>query len=388
MSIDVRVPGNPGSIRTVAEWLGSIRASLQDADAELAYIWTDSNSYWTGESGSGWRAATSNLRDRAQPIPALISDAMEVFHAYANRLERLQADFATLLFQAGEVGLIVCGTVVLPPATDLAYCPGPSDPIDDQRRYATFVGLLESYDDLARQVGTALGELDVWVGEHIVGVLARIGELQRLAGIVSDMTKNGNELIASSVLEGYETFVDKRLGEWRKAHDGLQDTAEAFIDRLRSGNPAVRAAAEAADPKAMRAGVEALAEQIGRVSQFAKVIPIAGGAVEVVSLAVDVAEGGSVSSGVAGIVGGAAGGTAGAAAGTSIGAALSVVGVAGGPVAWAVGVGVGAAVVGGWAGRWAWEASVPLDVRESIDDFFVGQPPRLSGYVPPPPHTR
>lgn len=388
MSIDVRVPGDPGSVRTVAGWLSDIRRSLQDADAELAYIWSDSNLYWTGEAGSAWRRATSDLRDRAQPIPAFISDAMEVFHAYANRLERLHADFATLLIQAGEVGLVVRGTIVLPPATDLAYCPGPGDPTDDQESYAGFVGLLASYDDLARQVGTALGELNVWVGEHIVGLLARTSELNRLAGIVADMTKNGNEQIASSVLEGYETFVGERLGEWRKAHDGLQDNAETFFDRLRSGNPAVRGAAEAADPHAMRAGVEDLAEQIGRVSKFAKVIPVAGGAVEVVSLAVDISEGGSLGSGIAGIAGGAAGGTAGTAVGASIGTALSAVGVAGGPVAWAVGVGVGAAILGGWTGRWIWEASVPLDVQESIDDFFLGQPPRLSGYVPPPPYLR
>lgn len=381
MSIDVRVPGNPGSIRTVTEWLGSIRASLQDADAELAYIWSDSNSYWTGESGSGWRAATSNLRDRAQPIPALISDAMEVFHAYANRLERLQADFATLLFQAGEVGLIVCGTVVLPPATDLAYCPGPSDPIDDQRRYATFVGLLESYDDLARQVGTALGELDVWVGEHIVGVLARVGELSRIAGIVADMTKNGNQLLADSVLQGYETFLEERIGEWREKQTLLQSSAEAFNDQLRSGNPALRAAAEAADPQGMRGQVTELAEHIGQVSKFGRVLPLAGGAIDIVSIGLDVSQGGSLSSGVASALGGMGG--------ASGGAALFVAAFGGSnPVGWAIGGAVIGSVSVGVGARWLWEASVGLDVRESIDDFFDGRPPRLEGYVPPPPRTR
>lgn len=388
MSIDVRVPGDPDSVRAVADWLGSVRGSFQDADAELAYIWSDSNLYWMGESGSAWRQATSNLRDRAQPLPAFISDAMETFHAYANRLARIQADFATLLSQAGEVGLVVSGTVVLPPAIDLAYCPGPSDPADDRETYAKFTGLLASYDDLARQVGTALGELDAWVGEHIVGLLARVSELQRLSGIVADMTENGNEVLATSVLGGYETFVDETLGEWRKSHDELQNAAETMVDRLRSGNPALRAAAEAADPHAMRAGAEALAEQIGRVSTFGKVIPVAGGALEIVSLAVDVSEGGSLSSGAAGIAGGAAGGAAGAAIGASAGAGFAAIGVAGGPVAWAIAAGAGAAIAGGWAGRWAWEATVPLDIRESIDDFFVGQPPRLAGYTPPPPRTR
>jgi hypothetical protein len=311
----------------------------------------------------------------------LISDAMEVFHAYANRLERLQADFATLLFQAGGVGLIVCGTVVLPPATDLAYCPGPSDPIDDQRRYATFVGLLESYDDLARQVGTALGELDVWVGEHIVGVLARVGELSRIAGIVADMTKNGNQLLADSVLQGYETFLEERIGEWREKQTLLQSSAEAFNDQLRSGNPALRAAAEAADPQGMRGQVTELAEHIGQVSKFGRVLPLAGGAIDIVSIGLDVSQGGSLSSGVASALGGMGG--------ASGGAALFVAAFGGSnPVGWAIGGAVIGSVSVGVGARWLWEASVGLDVRESIDDFFVGRPPRLEGYVPPPPRTR
>lgn len=32
--------------------------------------------------------------------------------------------------------------------------------------------------------------------------------------------------------------------------------------------------------------------------------------------------------------------------------------------------------------RWLWEAAVPMDARESIDDFFTDRRPRLEGYKP------
>ena len=381
MSIDVRVPGDAGSVRAVAEWLGKLRGAFLDADAELAYIWTDSNEYWTGESGSAWRTSTGKLRNRATALPAFISDAMEVFHAYANRLERMDADFVTLLFQAGEIGLAVRGTVVLPPVADLAYCPGPGDPIGDQERYAEFVDLLGSYDDLARHVGTALGEMDVWIAKHIVALLARIDEISRIADIVADMTKNRNQLLADSVLQGYETFIEERIGDWREQQNRLQDSADIFRDQLRSGNPALRAAAEAADPAGLRGDVVELAEHIGQISKFSKLLPLAGGAIDVVSISIDVSQGGSLSSGVVSALGGMGG--------ASGGAAVAVAAFGGSnPIGWAITGAVVGSIGAGVGARWLWEAAVGLDVRESIDDFFVGSPPHLEGYDAPPPRTR
>lgn len=383
MSIDARLPGSPSSVRTVAEWLESVRSAHLEVDVELAYIWGDSSHYWTGESGAAWRNTVASLRDRAGSAPGYLADAAEVFRAYANRLERTQDDFETLRFQAGEVGLHVVGTTVFPPTTRLDYCPTPDSPAADVAEYDDYLDKLASYNDLGRQVGTALGELDAWIGDNIVPLVSRVEELREIAGTVEALSGNGNEAIAGAVLDGYESFTDVRLGEWRQQHDALQEAADTFRDQLRSGNPAVRAAAEAADPRAMRDGVQELAEHIGQVSRYSRVIPVAGTVVEIVSLANDVAEGGSLSSGVAEIGGGMAGGAAGGVVGGAIAAALGS-----NPVGWVVGgVVVGGIAVGAGA-RWLWEAAVPLDARESVDDFFTGAPPRLEGYTPPSPRSR
>lgn len=377
MSIEVRLPGSPASVRAVADWLDAVKSGLADTDVELAYIWGDSNHYWTGRSGNAWRSTVGTVRDRGKEVPGFLGDASEVFRAYANRLERAQEDFATLLFQAGEVGLPVVGVTVFPPTTSLDYCPAPGAPEADLAEYDAYLDKAASYNDLGTQVGSIMGQLDAWIGENIVPLVARVEDLKGLSGTVDALAAPGNDDLAAAALDGYEAFQSEKLGEWRAQHDALQESAETFRDQLRSGNPAVRAAAEAADPKAMRAGVEELAEQIGRVSKFSKVIPVAGSVLDIVSLAVDVHNGDSLSSGVAeiggGIVGGAAGGALAGGAAVALGS---------NPVGWVVGgVAIGGIAVGAGA-RWLWEAAVPLDTRETIDDFFTGAPPRLEGYSP------
>lgn len=383
MPIDARIPGDPASVRATADWLDRVKEAYTGADLELTSLWSDSNSYWTGEAGHAWRSAVGDIRSRADEVLGYLGDAVEVFRAYAARLERAQDDVATLRSQAGSVGLEVIGTNVLPPTTSLSYCPGPGAPSADLEAYDKYISLVASYNDLGTQIGTMIGELDEWVAEHMAPLVARVDTLQKLAGTVSALAAKGNESLATSVLDGYESFYDQTLSTWRKDHDALQSAAETFRDQLRSGNPALRAAAEAADPHGMRAGVEELAEQIGRVSRVTRVLPVAGNVIDVVSLAADVADGGSLSSGVAEIAGGVAGGAGGAAVGGAAAAALGS-----NPVGWVIGGTVLGGLAVGAGARWLWEAAVPLESRESIDDFFTGSPPRLEGYVPPSPRSR
>lgn len=75
--------------------------------------------------------------------------------------------------------------------------------------------------------------------------------------------------------------------------------------------------------------------------------------------------------------------------GASGGAAVAVAAFGGSnPIGWAITGAVVGSIGAGVGARWLWEAAVGLDVRESIDDFFVGGPPRLEGHDAPPPRTR
>jgi hypothetical protein len=367
MAITVRMPGSPASVRAVADWLGAVRDRVSDVGTTLASVAGEGNYYWKGKSGVAWRDTLSALRERADPVPQYLRDCVDAFSVYANHLERAQDDLGSLRLQAEWVGLKVVGDTVFPPTTRLDYCPGPGAPKEDLEEYEDYLEKVASYRDLEKQVGTIVGTLDAWVGQNILPLVWRIPEVKTLDGVVDALTANGNEDLARESLTAYEAFGKENLNEWIIEHDALQREADAFRHQLRSGNPALAAAADAADPRAMRAGVEAMAEQIGQASKLSKVLSAGGTAVDIVSLGVDVAEGGSISSGLVELAGGAAG---------TAGAALVATGPAGVVVATTV---IGGIAVGAGS-RFMYEGVVSASTRDKIDDFFTGKTPRLKGF--------
>lgn len=368
MAIEVRMPGSPDSVRAVADWLASVQSRMADTGTTLASVSGDSTYYWKGESGDAWRDTVSALRDRAEAVPLYLRDCADAFCVYANHLERAQEDLGSLLLQAKWVGLKVVGHTVFPPTTTLDYCPAPGAPEEDLKEYEDYLEKIASYRDLEKQVGTVVGKLDAWVGANILPLVWRTEEVQGIAGIVQALAANGNEDLAGDSLTAYEIFHNDKLDEWISRHDDLQREADAFRRQLRSGNPALAAAADAADPRGMRAGIEAMAEQIGHASKLSKVLSVGGTGLDIVSLGVDVADGGSLSSGLVETGGSMAGGAAGAAL------------LAGGPA----GLVIAGTVVGGMAvgagSRYVYEGVLSADERDRIDDFFTGRSPKLKGF--------
>jgi hypothetical protein len=127
--------------------------------------------------------------------------------------------------------------------------------------------------------------------------------------------------------------------------------------------------ASKANPKGMSKGLAELNTKIITGVKLAKVIPVVGVVAAVADAGYELANGRSASSIGAGIIGGAAVGSGATAVFASfIPTPAVVVGIAG--LMTVAGVG---------AGKWLWEASVPLDAREAIDAWFVGPPPQLAG---------
>jgi len=378
MAIEMRMPGSPRSVKAVADWLDAVKDAVSNVDVDLAQAKGESDYYWRGRSGRAWGSAVSTVRERAEDLPGFLGDAVEVFRAYANRLKRVQEDFDTLLHQAGEVGLTVVGKTVFPPTTTLDYCPAPGAPEEDLEEYDDYLRKVASYRDLGEKVGTRIGELDAWIGEKIVPLIARIANLKPLGGTVKALSDNGNAVPAELTLEAYKTYLDGNLSRWREHHDALQDAADAFRSQLRSGNPALSAAADAADPRAMGRSIAELGERIGKVSKLAKGLPVAGHMLDIVSIADELAGGGSLSSALAELGGSMGGGALGG------GGAAALAGAIGSnPIGWVVGGTIVGGVTIGAGSRYLWEAAVPLNTRESIDSYFTDGKPRLDGYIPP-----
>jgi len=365
MTLDLTVPGDPGSIRAVAEWLDpGLRGGAVAADLELAYVWSDSQTSWTGDAGTAFRDAAKKVRDATGVVHGYLSDAAEVFRAYAGRLEHGQDELDGLGRQAATWGLTVADRVVSRPTTALGYCPAPGSG-DDRVEYETYLRLVSVYTELSSRVGDWWGETEAWIAERIVPLTVRIESLGPLATLLDRLTV-GNEDVVQTALEYAKHRTDRDLSRYRTKAGLLQAEADRYAKGLRSGNPALRAAAEAANPKAVRKGLTDLAHTIGKATTYAKLIPVAGAVVEIVSAGAEIADGRSVSSVGVGLLGGAAGG---AGAGVLIAASIAVP-----PAALAAAV-VGAALGASEAASWAWEQWVPLDVREAIDSFLLAPAP-------------
>ncbi|MEV8264586.1 hypothetical protein [Microbacterium sp. NPDC077057] len=375
MSIDLHIPGDPPSIRTLGDWMSRMKSSLVEVDLELAYVASQSENYLRGEAGSAFQRTATSVRNRSSPAMTYLGDAAPVVNAYANRLDRGREDFDSYLEQAAQRGLTVHGKVVLEPTTHLKVCPAPDADPAATAEWDAFLSRVATYNDLAARVGTWWGELETWRAENFAPLIARLEDLSPLDGLVDELTStDANKTVVDAALETADVRTERDLADWRSLAQQMQDDADTFTDQLRSGNPATQAAAEAANPRALREGAVELLEHVEQVSRVGKIIPLVGPAIDIVTIGAAIADGDSGSSQIAGAVGGAAGG---AVTGGAIAAA-------GGPVGWVIGGAVVASVAVGSAATWAWEAWVPIDARESIDAWLEDgtrfwQPPQLAG---------
>ena len=360
MSLNLAIPGVPGDIRSAAQWLDpTVADALINADIELSAMVYDAQTYWTGESGYAFNSAAQAVRRGNFAVPEFVKNVAEVLRAYAGRLERGREDFDDYIDYAKRHGLTAHGHVIWAPTTTLRVCPHPDGPDSPElREWNAYQDRVDIYNDLSAKVGTWWGQLDVWIAEQFGGLVAGVDQLKE-ASTVYDGLVQGNEAVVEFAFDYADARVARDLQAFRSQVSALQADADMYRTALRSGNPALRAAAEAADPRAMRAGVRALNEMIEGVAKSSKIIPVVGTVIDIVATGAQVASGESDSSALAGLAGGIGGGAAAAGIIAAAGVAIPPVGVA-------LMVG-GSAVLAGQGATWAWEAWVPLDTREAID---------------------
>ncbi|WP_053353774.1 hypothetical protein [Leucobacter musarum] len=355
MSIDLAIPGDPAAIHTLAERLDAMKDGLVDLDLELAYIASDAQMYMVGQAGNAFQRTTTAVRNHSNSVPSYLGDAADVFHAYATRLERGVRDFDGYLEQCRERDLVVYGKKVLQPTSSAQVCSVPGE----DPEWDAHMSRVRTYNDLAERVGTWWGDLEAWIAEHMAPLIADVEGFASL-GATFDELEFGNSDLVSTALTAADERVRRDLADYRGVAQQMQQDADDFTRGLRSGHPGVKAAAEAANPRAIREGVADLLDDIHGVSRVSKLIPIAGNVIEIISVADDIASGESGSSAIveagAGIGGGAA-----------VGAGIAA---AGGPVGWVIGGVVVGGIAIGSAAKWGWESWVPLDVRESIDGWL------------------
>ncbi|MFG6503483.1 hypothetical protein [Microbacterium sp. P05] len=362
MTIDTTVPGSPSSVRAAAEWLdpGLKDAAKASQDASTL-IPVGVRSHWFGESADEYVTILLKLGDASGEVATQASDAAEKLRSYAGQLERMQGDFATHRDNARNEGLPVTGMIIGRPVTLIAEPPtSRDDPNWDE--WQKFQDQVELYNEIAEDVGSWWGELEVWIAENLDGFLGGL-PAQSAAEKILEGLKTVGEEVPRTFLDGAELRWETDARTLTSQAQELRQGAADFVRELRSGNPAVRAAAEAANPHGMRWAADEAEDLARRLAKAGKVIPFVGWGIDLWSLGSDMATGDDPSSTGVEILGGVVGGIAATAA---VGA-LAAAGIVTLPVWGTVAVVAGASVAVGAGAVWAYENWVPQDVRESID---------------------
>ncbi|MGH8956609.1 MAG: hypothetical protein ACRDVF_16530 [Microbacterium sp.] len=362
MTIDTTTHGDAAQVRAAAEWLDpGLKDAADGSSRTTSFIPTGVRSHWYGESADDYVTILSRTTDAADEIAGLARDAAEKLRSYAGQLERMKEDFAAHREKARGEGLPVNGMVIGRPVSLIPVCPATrDDPYWDE--WQQHLDRIDLYNKIAEDVGSWWGELEVWISENLDGFLDGLPTQSTAQKILAGLHEAGGEA-PKIYLEGQALAWKTTASDLVSHAEDLRLGASDFVRELRSGNPAVKAAAEAANPGGMRWAADEAEDLARRLSRAGKALPVVGWGIDIWNLGSDMSTGDDPSSTAVEIGGGVVGGIA-ATAGV---AALAAAGVITLPV-WGTAVVVGGAAVAVGAGAvWAYESWVPQDVRESID---------------------
>ena len=360
--IDTFVPGTPSQIKAAAELLDpSFKGVLDVSETAGDVIPTSVRSHWYGASADAYVSLLHDVGDASGELMSFAGDGAEKLRAYAGQLERMQSDFAGHREKAKSDGLSVSGDKISAPVPPTSYeVTDRDDPNwDAWQRYQDRV---KTYNRIAEDVGSWWGELEVWVHENLDAFAGTIPADSALTTALEALSEAGADIPKEYI--GFQGDLWKENAEFLKLKgERLRTEADDWVRKLRSGNPAVRAAAEAANPHALRwqAGeVEELASKLGKTAKW---VPGVGWVIDGVDLVKALEGDGSPSAVGVEILAGTAGGIVG---GALVGAGLVAAGITA-PVWVPVAAGAAIAIGVGAGAVWAYESWVPQDVREAID---------------------
>ncbi|KQR39531.1 hypothetical protein [Microbacterium sp. Leaf159] len=362
MTIDTTTHGDPAQVRAAAEWLDPGLKDAADASSKTtSFIPTGVRSHWHGESADDYVTILLRTTDAANEIRDQAGDAAEKLRSYAGQLERMRDDFAAHRDNARAQGLPVNGMVIGRPVSLLSTCPATRDD-PNWDAWQEHLDRIDLYNEIATDVGAWWGELEVWISENLDAFLGGLPGETTAEKILSGLNEAGGEM-PKIYLDGQGLAWKNTASDLVSHADELRTGASDFVSDLRSGNPATKAAAEAANPQGMRWAADEAEDLARGLSRASKAVPFVGWGIDLWDLGTALESGDDPSSTAVEIGGGLLGG---AAAGLGV-AGLAAAGIVTLPV-WGTAVVVGGAAVAVGAGAvWAYESWVPQDVRESID---------------------
>lgn len=358
MPIHTEIEGTPSQVRSVATWTRSTLATATGSYADtVTTVRRDAGSDWEGDASDAFRTVMGRLVTRADDVEAAAHEVATELDAFADALETAQNGLAAIRSTAAASGLRLTPTQVLEPGSPPWV---PARPPDDgsattgqiasydaavhahNEHVALVVAYNAAVDDTGEVVRAFEAALDV-LGAFLRTVLT---SWQSYAGTAVIAT----ELALARHLSGMRSYADDLRTAAARADDAYLrspgGSAEGrFQERLRlhATNQADELVRHADDLSA------------GRIARlFGGKVPVVGTIVTIAGVGYDVSQGASPSGAIVGATAGAF-------------ATAGVVAVVGGPVGWVAAAGIVAGVGVGMLAEAAWNAWVPDDVKDKID---------------------
>ncbi|TGO05265.1 hypothetical protein SERN_1269 [Serinibacter arcticus] len=354
--LDLRIPGDPDhvSVTELAVWLDStLQAAVGDAAQIFDSIRDSSTHHWQSWSGESYRNVLVLGRNAGWEVEQMVADTAEKLHSYAGQLERLQGHLDDHRDAADAGGLTRTGTVVQAPVNPVGHVPDTDDPRYPE--YSEHLDRVDLFNGISTDVGTRLGDLEVWVTEHLEGFLAGL-EPSAAVRLLEDLSADEGDVV--------DLYVDAEAARWRIQLPELQaqaldmrTRADQALAQIRAQNDQVGDAIDQVRVRHLGHGGVRLQTWVDDAAEVVRALPVVGAGIGWILTASGLAQGDDAgATAVEIVVGGAAGLAVGgllAAAGAGVVASVGI------PALVVVGVGGGAA--------WIYEETVPQQVREEID---------------------
>lgn len=149
MPLNLKVEGEPSSLRSAAEWLSKVEGAIHDGGSQLHKSRSESESAWTGEAGESFRSGLSRVGPQVDDVAVDHAAACRELNSHADDLDTVQQRIEQARAHALEAGLQVQGDEILEPGpAPTPPAPLPSDKpatVEQEKTHAAGVQAQQAY---------------------------------------------------------------------------------------------------------------------------------------------------------------------------------------------------------------------------------------------------
>lgn len=264
--IDVTIPGNSGSVKSAAEWMGRLRDDANTASELHNKIFVSDAT--GGEVAKALASYSAPLRDASHDVYQRARDAADVMHSFANQLKWRKEDMNEHLETARNDGLNVDGNIIKCPSE--VEKPGDfpwrgtweaqTDWNVKDAAYDEYVRKLRDFKKVQRRVQATFQELNDWIVNNLVA--AKEAALKSLHGnVIKTFTEN---TLGAAVADGgaYENVYHKIASDLRTTAAKLADSRSVASSAATHSKPPSQKDIDRALKRSKASAMERAAEDI------------------------------------------------------------------------------------------------------------------------------